>query len=63
MYVRVAIPSMVMICLDWWTFEVRDYDLGCSWVSGDCWMEIAKGLVGEATLGFLWAWGGHEELP
>ena len=21
-YVRVAIPSMVMICLDWWTFEV-----------------------------------------
>jgi hypothetical protein len=21
-YIRVAIPSMVMICLDWWTFEV-----------------------------------------
>lgn len=23
LYVRVAIPSGVMICLDWWTFEVR----------------------------------------
>ncbi|KAJ9534743.1 hypothetical protein QJQ45_013128 [Haematococcus lacustris] len=21
-YIRVAIPSMVMICLDWWTFEI-----------------------------------------
>lgn len=22
LYIRVAIPSAVMICLDWWTFEV-----------------------------------------
>lgn len=22
LYIRVAVPSMVMICLDWWTFEV-----------------------------------------
>ena len=27
-YIRVALPSMVMICLDWWTFEVRGVQRG-----------------------------------
>lgn len=29
LYIRVAIPSAVMICLDWWTFEVRCIALQC----------------------------------
>lgn len=45
MYIRVAIPSMVMICLDWWTFEVGgDRRVGGVRMGGgaqgrECWAE------------------------
>lgn len=36
MFIRVAIPSMVMVCMEWWTFEIGG---------------ILAGLIGEVELG------------
>lgn len=36
MFIRVAIPSMIMVCLEWWTFEIGG---------------ILAGLIGEMELG------------
>lgn len=36
MFIQVAIPSMIMVCIEWWTFEIGG---------------ILAGLIGEMELG------------